>query len=199
MARPPKPRKRRLARQTGTIGLLPTLLIVCEGKTEKVLLEKLRGQWRIPSATVHVIAEAGVPSTVVKHAKSKQRGFDETWVAFDRDEHPCWSQAIDHALKAQLKLAISHPCVELWAILLHQDQTAPLDRHEAQRLLKKIHPGYDHEKSPLFSMEVVLEHHEAADTRARAICRFAEEMDESYRCPTTRLHELVARLKALKQ
>lgn len=199
MARPPKAEKKSLARRIGTTSLLPTLLIVCEGKTEKVLLEKLRGHWGIPTARVRVDGQAGVPSTIVRLAKDEQSRFDETWVAFDRDEHPCWRQAIDHALTAELKLAITNPCVELWGILLHQDHAAPLDRHQAQRLLKQIHPGYDHEKSPFFSLEVVLEHHEEADTRARAICRFADEMDEPYRCPTTRFHELVARLKELKR
>lgn len=197
MAKTPKAR-RGLGRTTGTVDLLPKLLIVCEGKTEKVLLDQLRRRWRISSVEVRVDGEAGVPSTVVSHAKTQRRKYGETWVAFDRDEHPCWSQAIDHALTAKLGLAISNPCIELWAILLHQDQSAHLTRHEAQRTLKKLHPDYDHEKSPFISIDVVLEHHEEADRRARAICRFADEMGEPYRCPTTRFHEIVARLKALK-
>ena len=40
------------------------------------------------------------------------------------------------AVKAGVKLALTNPCFELWAITLHSDQRAYLHRHEAQRILR---------------------------------------------------------------
>lgn len=42
----------------------PRLLILCEGKTEKRLLDQLRGHWRISSADIKICGEVGVPDTI---------------------------------------------------------------------------------------------------------------------------------------
>lgn len=177
----------------------PTLLVVCEGKTEKEILLALRGHLRLPGLSVHIAGQAGVPKSVVKKAKDLKREFkpDETWVAFDRDEHPCWTEAIEQARANNIRLAVSNPCVELWGLLLHQPQTAFIDRHAAQSQLKRLHAGYDHHKNPRLSLEIVVSARETAAVRANALRNTAETLGDPFRNPSTRFDELVDRLIGL--
>jgi hypothetical protein len=57
---------------------------------------------------------------------------------FDRDEHPNFAEAVDLAVRHQINLAISNPCLELWFMLHFQDQTAYLEREEAQRRAQEL-------------------------------------------------------------
>ena len=51
---------------------------------------------------------------------------------FDRDEHPNFAAAVDLAVRHGIRLAVSNPCIELWFLLHFEDQSAFIDRHEAQ-------------------------------------------------------------------
>lgn len=199
MARRLPPASQGTKRRSAFIAQAPILLVVCEGKTEAKLLNELRARWRIPTSTIKLVPQVGVPSTVVREAKRlcQPEQPDETWVVFDRDEHPCWSSAIAEALQAAFKLAISNPCFEQWAILLHLDQRQDLHRHEVQRRLASVHPGYHHDKSPYLDVSLVLVGLEAAATRAAVINKIALSLDEPYRAPMTLFPDLIARLRAL--
>jgi len=203
--RRPPPRGPQLRRRKGYKTSPPVILVVCEGHTEKRCLDELRGRWRIPSLKVELDAKGGVPSTVVRRAKERRSEYGrkvedrpETWVVFDRDEHPCWQRAIDQATALKMKLGISNPCAELWGVLLHQDQTAHIERDKAQSLLKEIHPGYDHGRNPYLDVETVAERIDHAYERAEAILKAANKLGEDeYRNPTTRFHLLVKRLRSI--
>ncbi len=194
-------KSRRLDRKAHFVDPAPVLLAVCEGKTEERLLDGLRREWRIPSARVVLVPRAGVPSTIVKKAKALRAELQahEAWVVFDRDEHPNWTGAIHEAEQARppLVLAISNPCFELWALLLHGDQRAALHRHEAQRRLARVHPGYDHHKNPYLTISVVLPLLADAARRARQLNADAESLGEPHRSPTTRFSDLVDRLRSI--
>ncbi len=175
------------------------LVAVCEGKTEAALLEGLRKRWKIGRRSVHVEGEHGDPSNVVQVTLDKMQRGDrhiEAWAVFDRDEHHHWSSAIDRARAVGIRLAISNPCFELWAILLHRDQTAHIHRHEAQRLLKKLHAGYDHARNPHLSLDVVLGALDVADRRCSELSRIASANDDPHRNPSTSFGELVRSLRA---
>jgi len=174
--------------------------VVCEGKTEETLLKELRGHWHIPSVTVKVMGQAGVPATVVDCAVKERKKLGkpvETWVVFDRDEHPKWEDSINRAHAQTLMLAISNPCFELWAILLHQEQTAHIGRHNAQHILAANHPPYHHDTRPYLKLETVLANFGDVTQRAQRLLKCAEEKDDLYGNPTTRFHDLVLRLQAL--
>lgn len=188
----------KLGRKHGLRSLLPRILVVCEGKTEQKLLEGLRGHWHIPSVSVLVVGQAGVPVTVVKRAKDARKGFDEVWVVFDRDEHPSWANAIDQATANKFQLAVSNPCVELWGLLLHVGHTAHIDRHKAQQTLSQHHPDYHHDKNPYFDLDTVLQYIDVAHARAEQLLKLFEAEEDPYRCPTTRLHRLLARIAELQ-
>ncbi len=130
------------------------LVIACEGKTEERLLTALSGHLRIPAKQIEVSGQQGVPRTVVDAAE-KMRDEQlaklprreqatvplQTWAVFDRDEHESWLEACNAAAGKRIELAISNPCFELWGILMYQDQTAHIHRHEAQRVLSGLHPA----------------------------------------------------------
>lgn len=185
-----------LRRRTGTREMRPTLLVVCEGKTEATLLSDLRAFWRIPTVRVEVMGEAGDPRHIVDCARRRQRetGADVGIVVFDRDEHHHWAGAIDRARQLGFGIAVSNPCFELWGILLHEDRTATLHRHDAQRRLRELHPGYDHARSPFLDVAVVVPRLEAAEDRARTLARRGESIGDPFGNPTTRFPEAVAAL-----
>ena len=70
-----------------------------------------------------------------KHA---DRDFDEIWCVFDTDQHPNLAQAINEAGQSEIEVAVSNPCFELWLVLHSQEQTAFIDRHDAQRLANAL-------------------------------------------------------------
>lgn len=195
------PKTKGLRRRGGDRELQPELMVVCEGKTEKDLLEGLRSRWRIASAKIEIMAQVGVPSTVVERAVElkRERGRDqvEVWAVFDRDEHPCFKRAILRAEQCGIKLALSNPCFELWGLLLHGDQTAALDRHAAQRLLRELDKRYDHERSPVLDVAFAVERLDAAAGRAEVIRRRAEQAGDPFGCPVTTFDRLIGRLRAL--
>jgi len=74
---------------------------------------------------------------------------------FDIDEHPNVPKAKDKAFGNEISLAISNPCFELWGVLHYEKHDAPDDRHEVQRKLGRLMPGYDHERAPEFNFEAI--------------------------------------------
>jgi hypothetical protein len=146
------------------------------------------------------MGQQGVPETVVEEALKEQRKHTprpEVWVVFDRDEHGSWLAAIHRAQALGFKLAVSNPCFELWGLLLHRDHTAPIHRHQAQRDLAQLHPGYHHDKSPWFDIDTVLAHLDDAPRRSATLARRAQEAGDPRGNPTTCFSDLVVRLKAL--
>ena len=71
MARRPLPPSQGTKRRAAFIAQAPVVLIVCEGKTEAKLLNELRARWRIPTSTIKLVPQAGVPSTVVREANPR--------------------------------------------------------------------------------------------------------------------------------
>lgn len=69
-----------------------------------------------------------------REAGGKGRAPDQIWCVFDVDEHPRIPDALAMAAANDISVAVTNPCFELWLILHFADQTAYLDRHEAQRV-----------------------------------------------------------------
>lgn len=186
-----------LRRSSGTIPATPTLLIVCEGRTEASCLTDLRAAWRVRKADVRVVSEAGDPRHLLSVATAiaaEIPGEVEVVVVFDRDDHVHWAASVDTARARGWCLALSNPCVELWGLLLHRDQTAPIDRHAAQRDLAKVHPRYHHEKNPYFDVATVLAHLDDAARRAAALDQRAADT-EPLGNPTTGFTAAIVRLR----
>lgn len=92
----------------------------------------------------------GGPLQLVQHAveakrrsqrderQGRGRAYDEIWCVFDVDQHPELATATDLARRHGVCLAISNPCIELWFVLHFQDQTAYIERADAQALSKTL-------------------------------------------------------------
>jgi len=57
---------------------------------------------------------------------------------FDFDEHPHVPEAIALAQRNEINVATSNPCAELWLILHHEQQTAYIEPHAAQRRAREL-------------------------------------------------------------
>jgi hypothetical protein len=66
--------------------------------------------------------------------KGRGKAADEVWCVFDFDVHPHVRNAIELAHANDIEVATSNPCIELWFILHHEEQTAHIERQVAQRL-----------------------------------------------------------------
>ena len=149
MSRRPVRRPRSLGRATP--GSAPRQIVVfAEGsKTEPDYL----AYWhRANRGRVQVVIDGGLgaPMTVVDRAadqkrqeakeagRGRGRASDEYWCVFDVDQHPNVGQAIDKALANGISVAMSNPCIELWFILHFQDQSAHIERSDAQTVAKEL-------------------------------------------------------------
>lgn len=70
--------------------------------------------------------------------RGRGRAHEQIWCVFDRDEHPNFESAVDLAVRHGIRVAVSNPCIELWFLLHFEDQTAFIDRHDAQARAETI-------------------------------------------------------------
>jgi hypothetical protein len=120
------------------------ILIFAEGAvTEEAYIVFYKRRHR-RQVLIEVDEFRGTPLALVERAKEAKtraereerrgrgRAQDELWCVFDVDEHPNLKQAIEMAKANGINVAISNPCIELWFLLHFKDQTAHVDRHQAQ-------------------------------------------------------------------
>lgn len=75
----------------------------------------------------------------VKEAgRGRGAAYDQYGCVFDVDEHPKIPEALELARANNINVALSSPCIELWFLLHFDQQTAYLDRREAQKRSKEI-------------------------------------------------------------
>ena len=92
-------------------------------------------------------------------------------------------------------LAVSNPCFELWGLFHYRDQEAPLDRHECQRMLEELCPGYEKRGRKSFGDTQVIEQHygDALGRAQRALENRSIEGDREGN-PSTTVHCLTEQL-----
>lgn len=210
MGRGKKGRARQLGKGIGGVKrraaavtqLAPQHIVYCEGKTEKVCLEGLRQHFRLPSVTIEVFGQVGVPKTIVDRAHERLRERDDArvYAVFDCDSFACFDAAVarlepiptgpDSKTRGVFG-GVSVPCFELWAILLHRDQTAHLERDDAQRALRKLDAKYDHEKNPVLEPASVLNGLDAARLRSEQLRQRALDAGDPYTNPTSTFSAVV--------
>lgn len=148
--------------------------------------------------------QAGDPKAVLRKAKEHRaslstgrKDWPETWVVFDRDEHAHWRNAIEDARQSKVHVAVSNPCIELWALLLHREQSAPLHRTDAQKALTKVHAGYDHNSGARLDAEIAFPALAQAHARSETLRVRAREAGDSFGNPVTYFDLLLARLERI--
>lgn len=188
-------RSRRPARRDSYVDPLPVILVVCEGGTEEEYIEAFAASQKNPRVRVKPVGHAGVPLSVVREAKELMLAnqdqatrekddnlrYDAVWAVFDVDEHPNIPEARVMARHNGIEVAVSNPCFELWLYLHFKDQPGMQHRHDLQKLLEKIVPGYDkHIDFSIYAPGYV-----DARRRAKKLDQQAEIDDDPSRNPTT--------------
>jgi hypothetical protein len=128
---------------------------------------------------VTIADDRGVPKTLVELAvaakakgeREERRGrgaaWDEVWCVFDTDSHPNLHEALEMARTHGVRVAVSNPCLELWFLLHFEDQTAYIERREAQsraRSLLKCDKGLSDT-----ALDALGERYEDARVRAKSL------------------------------
>jgi hypothetical protein len=179
------------------------ILIVCEGiVTERYYFNDLRIQTKSlvelriePGGTPKTLVERAVDlkrsaEKVAKRAKDENLKFDVAWCVFDVDEHPYLAEAQQQARDNGIKVAVSNPCFELWALLHFQDQRAHIERREVQRLCRDYMPGYD-KRLPC---EALLAAYDEAVRRSVDLEHWHHTRDTDGSNPSTGVHRLTAEI-----
>ena len=146
------------------------ILVVCEGKkTEPNYFEEIRIEARISAIHVCVLPSGfgAQPSRVVEFAVSKfkeTKGFEKVFAVFDRDDHPCYANAVRRAESLDRKLKndeneqivfkaiVSVPSFELWLLLHYVDIQAFYHRDEVLRRLREHLPNYEKGNDELYTL-----------------------------------------------
>ena len=113
--------------------------VLTEGRvTEPTYLRELCGQ----QVKLEFGRTGGKPADLVRSAKKdlhvnrrshKDDRFDKIWCVFDHDEHANLQQAIQEASDADIHVAFSNPCFELWLVWHVEDWSAHVGTGEIQR------------------------------------------------------------------
>jgi hypothetical protein len=127
-----------------------SLLVVCEGTTEKEYIDELAKCIGNPSVQIRFCPERGTPDKIIELAQNECRaqaanrnpGFDEVWCVFDRDDHEHFLGPIQTATDRSYCLAVSNPCIELWLLIHHREAPGQLHRDQIQKMLKRFDAGY---------------------------------------------------------
>ncbi len=212
------------ARRGPTRASYDKVLIVCEGqKTEPNYFRGLIKWHDISSVNVHISGDCGAaPTSVVQHgldlyAAEKKKGepYDRVYCVFDRDSYHLASQGkVYQSAKELIRLAMpgdvffsanSIPCFEYW-LLLHFCETTQAFAKQGkvsvggmvEKKLKEYWLGYSKGLPDAYARlkkmaplgEVL------ALERAQRVLKAAQaNVDEN---PSTKVHELVAYLIAIK-
>ena len=116
---------------------------------------------------------------------------DTGWLVIDRD---AWTeQELDdvhrHAREQGFTVVLSNPCFELWLYLHLRDPRPFNDRHDCQRRLAEVLPGYHPDSKGSYDAPRLLEGLDRALDRARTTD--LEPRDRWPRAQATRVYQLV--------
>ena len=187
------------------------LLLVCEGtKTEPLYFKYLQHAFRNRLVQVEISGEGKASVTLVKRAlelrdeaeraaraqRDDNLRFDEVWCVCDVDEHRHLDQALELAAANGIRVALSNPCFELWALLHFQLQSKAIHRHDAQRLVKELLGVKEDKLLPLDRL-----HHGYADAvrRAQSLRKTAHGVGQPRRNPSTNVDELTEQIRRFGQ
>ena len=115
---------------------------------------------------------------------------------FDRDEHPNVPEAISRCRNANVGVAFSNPCFEIWLILHFEDFDRPDHRHDVQRHLETLCGDYDRTKRKTTDCSKLMALVVEAEMRAERQLRRREDEGDPPGPPFTTTYELTRRIRA---
>ena len=129
------------------------ILIVCEGETEKKYFNTFRTRYRNNNIKIHtdfILQNDSI--NLIKFTKTKRslvKDFDANekdcaWCVFDVDNNTdkVLKKVNDFAKKANIEIALSNPCIELWFLLHYKEVHSQISVQDILSKLKEFIPNY---------------------------------------------------------
>ena len=111
--------------------------------------------------------------------------FDSVWCVYDVDDHPL-HEAREMAEANGIETAVSNPSFELWLLLHFRDDPGTHHRDNIKSLLKEYDTKYDKH----ITFELYAEGCEKAILYSKKLDKFAAQISEEGRNPTTGVYKL---------
>lgn len=128
-----------------------SILVSCEGTTERTYLENLKRQrWKEGTVSIHIVNSTSSDlKSLVKQALYPTGDFTQRWIICDTDENEKHHNVLQSFLsKENARAAITFPCFEYWITLHYTDYAYSQSCNEAKRQLRKHIPNYSKGKIP---------------------------------------------------
>ncbi|KOS69690.1 abortive phage resistance protein [Lysinibacillus contaminans] len=109
-------------RKRGNLALRKTILIYCEGETERIYFEqmKLLKRSKMVSVKIKNVKRSAIKLAQHAYRDSSYQPFDEVWIVFDKDD--LTEKQLDEVNafceEKDIKIAYTNEAFELW-LLLH--------------------------------------------------------------------------------
>ena len=112
-------------RERGSLALRKTILIYCEGETERIYFEQMRILKRSKMVSVKIKNVKRSAIKLAQHAyrDSSYQPFDEVWIVFDKDDltEKQLEEVNAFCTQNHIHIAYTNEAFELW-LLLHFEQ-----------------------------------------------------------------------------
>ncbi len=154
-----------ISRREGRLEPYPTVLIVCEGLTEKQYLTSIKDRYKLNTANVEIVqGDNSSPDQVLKHAlrvyneylrNGQSTDFEHVFCVIDRDNHAHYLNVLDTISnkrlkkKHEIKVINSVPCFEVWVWMHKVDSSKCFYRGgnlspctEVIKEVKRFYPDY---------------------------------------------------------
>jgi len=210
LAREKNKRKRDdLKRRVAFCEPKPRILVVCEGEvTEPHYLKNFSDDQRNGLVEVDAIGLGYDPKSLVEESARRRDSaakkaeelqdeflkYDDVWCVFDIDDKPKErkvSEARKTAKELKVKLGISNPSFELWAIFHFQDYNKPGNQNQVRKELRKHLPKYNKE----LPYEKMSPNYVKAVERAKASVRNRAAEGDPEGDPSTTVFKLTETIK----
>jgi hypothetical protein len=198
-----------LKRRSGFRPERKNFIFLCEGEvTEPQYFNALKTVYQ--RVNIYPVKKVGHPGSILDRAKKildrdqrdsvvrkvpLQKG-DEIWAVFDEDGRPDIHDHIAQCKSANVSVAFSNPCFEVWLILHHKDYDRPCNASDAQTELSSIHPEYDPAAGKTLEFKKLMASIEVAENRAKAQLDRLKERGQPLGRPSTNVGDLTRAIRA---
>ncbi len=123
-------RSKNFYRKTGKRNTNKTIILFCEGETEKRYFDSFPKRGKnitvksFGKGTAKLLEEA---KGFLKKAENEKLRYNEKWIVFDKDHFTDFDETIKKSEDSDFKVAYSNPCFELWFFLHFEYTETSLD------------------------------------------------------------------------
>lgn len=184
-------------RQKGNLALRKTVLIYCEGETERIYFEqmKLLKRSKMVSVKIKNVKRSAIKLAQHAYRDSSYQPFDDVWIVFDKDD--LTEKQLDEVNafceEKDIKIAYTNEAFELW-LLLHFEPVEVSEPYPRAVLNKKMehHLGvarYFRHKGDVELISPIALRHEVAIKHCKEM--MALRTTDSRENPYCNVHEMI--------